>query len=300
MAKYKTSSATGDVSFDTRDGKPVVAKIVWQHEFKILELLKGKPGIVPIIEMKPEGKYHRAYMEMAECDGTQAIHEPNFNFDIFIRETSAAVATLHKLNLVHNDLKLENFLKMKDGHWVLTDFGPTRKVQETINIKFTDPRFKAPWTSGDLVVQPHLDIYTLGLMYGTVYLRIQKHIEIDVPSVLLCLLERTPQQIAELENLYRKDVENENRRINSRLKDKPEDKEFHEIASNPERRTKLVFRTIRRERSTQYQKNVRENLKAFANKGDKLAQLFLDMIQDPSTHKIPTIEDIIRNYPPTS
>ena len=299
----KTFSSSGAVYFETRDGKHVVSKTIRVEEYNTLVLLKGLPGIVPILELQHKGDVYTVVMEKAEFDGIKAISNPNFKFRSFVQETSRAVATLHKLKLVHNDLKLENFLQMKDGHYVLTDFGPTRKIGQTLDIKYTDPRFKAPWLHEkngvkikEIQVQPQMDIYTLGLMYGTVYLGVRKYIKIEIPHVLLGLAEPSPENIAMLRLLYPKKFEDVDRRIENSLKKRPDDKELHEIAKDRNRRNRMILRTIRREYSASYQKAVAFELEIYAKQGDAHAKLFFDMIQNPETHKIPNIEDIVKHF----
>lgn len=278
MPRRETSSATGGVSYDSRDGKALVEKIILPAEFETLKVIKGRPGIVPILEWRQDGPHYIIVMEMAEYDASKGIHDPKFDFDIFLLETCKAVSTLHSLNFVHNDLKLENFLKMKDGHWVLTDFGPARKVGEVLDIKFVDPRFKPPWSDREVKVQKEWDMYSLGLMYGTVYLLKVKKISVSIPNVLLGLLKRTPEHLAELKAQYPKEYEKYEQSIQD---------------SDKEKKITRICRAIRKEKSTEYQNDVWENLKRLSLAGDSKAKLFLDMMQDPSKTKVPTIEDII-------
>lgn len=56
---------------------------------------------------------------------------------IYIAEIVLAIETLHKLNIIYRDIKLENILLDADGHIVITDFGLSKELTEESKRSFS-------------------------------------------------------------------------------------------------------------------------------------------------------------------
>ena len=84
---------------------------------------------------------------------------------VFFKQMLDAVAYLHSLNIIHSDIKCENFILMRDDTLKLIDFGFAKPFDpniKTINGKGT-PMYGAP---EQVYIQPHkawtVDIWALG------------------------------------------------------------------------------------------------------------------------------------------
>ena len=62
---------------------------------------------------------------------------PFSTIQLIVAETLLAVKYLHSKNIIHHDIKLENILITKNGHFKLSDFGLSKTINEK-KIKITD------------------------------------------------------------------------------------------------------------------------------------------------------------------
>lgn len=182
---------TGDAFFGQYAGQPVVGKRVNQYEYGIIQQLQGSTGIVPILNQGWRQTDNGVVdfgiiMERAQRDGKAAIEDSNFDFDKFALDISESVYGMHQKGLVHLDLKPENVLQLKDGRFVLSDFGETRQFNHAVSPSASDPRFREPWRPmGPFMATPISDSYALGAMLGFVYLKKVKGIDIQEPDFKL-------------------------------------------------------------------------------------------------------------------
>lgn len=81
------------------------------------------------------------------------------------------LAAMHEANIVHLDVKPENFLKAKDHHWVVSDFGLSREIPKK---KTTTNEGTHVYQPPELVISPAWDSFSLGV---TVLRTISKHLD---------------------------------------------------------------------------------------------------------------------------
>lgn len=84
------------------------------------------PNIVKYIFSKEDDRYIKIYMERFDRDLFDLVRNVRLNeckLYLIFKQIVDAVSYIHKLGIVHRDIKLENVLYNEDGHVALTDFG---------------------------------------------------------------------------------------------------------------------------------------------------------------------------------
>ena len=79
---------------------------------------------------------HKYYFVMEYLPGGDVYHLlsciilPFSTIQLIVAETLLAVYYLHSINIIHHDIKPENILISKDGHFKLSDFGLSKEINE--------------------------------------------------------------------------------------------------------------------------------------------------------------------------
>ena len=135
---YKKTS-TGDMfaikSVDINNMKEKKLSQTLQNERNILKgissdyvvnsyyIFKDKINYYFVMEYLPGGDVYNLL---------SSIILPFSTIQLIIAETLLAVYYLHSINIIHHDIKPENILITKDGHFKLSDFGLSKTVNENI------------------------------------------------------------------------------------------------------------------------------------------------------------------------
>ena len=91
-------------------------------------LFKDKVNYYFVMEYLPGGDVYNLL---------SSIILPFSTIQLIVAETLLAVKYLHSKNIIHHDIKLENILITKNGHFKLSDFGLSKTIKEK-KIKITD------------------------------------------------------------------------------------------------------------------------------------------------------------------
>jgi serine/threonine protein kinase len=199
---------------DTQTGRTVVLKVFhpfereayrWEsfkRESAVLELLKGKEGIIGLIspiaqftqvlEFEPHRikisvEFSYYIVERAEGDVEETIEAGKADTEeklLIFRQMCKAVQRIHAARVVHRDLKPGNFLVMGDGTIRLSDFGTARLIEESskpilddyAGIPPGDIRYTAPEIISSLHdITPHFafkgDMFSLGAILFELFTR---------------------------------------------------------------------------------------------------------------------------------
>ena len=129
------------------------------REFEILDLLRGKPNIVQMVDFYyTEDEHHRmiqnTVLEYCEASLHQLLNskiEANTYLSIeaikkYSREMFVGLATMHQMGVVHRDLKPENVL-LKNDSVRIADLGSAKKIdsQYYLNTPYVVSRYyRAP------------------------------------------------------------------------------------------------------------------------------------------------------------
>ena len=132
------------------------------------------PGIVHVYDQGIDGELSYLTMEFVRGENLRAriAHEGTLTVGEALGLTDAildALATAHRLGLVHRDVKPENVLIDTDGRARITDFGLARAVTEvnaqSETLIMGSPGYLAPELLSDgEAAAPGVDVYAVGVM----------------------------------------------------------------------------------------------------------------------------------------
>jgi serine/threonine protein kinase len=120
---------------------------------------QGRAGAAAYLAMEYLPGGDLAQRLRAGVSPTQALH--------FLRAAAEALSRLHRMQLVHRDVKPRNFLLRADGRVVLADLGLVVRAGETPAAGgrlFGTPRYVAPEQLQGAPAAPAADVYSLGVL----------------------------------------------------------------------------------------------------------------------------------------
>jgi len=178
--------------------------LIWREVAIWTKLLHGcTDGIVRLYEVYQEETYVHLVMEL--CDGGElyarqaqlGVFEEH-EAQVLLRQMLAAVAQLHRLSIVHRDLKLENWLFGEADRLEplkLADFGSSAEVVrgEQLFEKVGSPYYTAPEVLHGQGYGSSCDIWGLGVI---AYMLLSGQPPFDGPSretILLAVRLRKPE-----------------------------------------------------------------------------------------------------------
>ena len=93
---------------------------------------------------------------------------------VYIYQIVEVLDFLHGCNIIHRDIKLDNFLVTNDHHILLTDFGLSRQVLPTSN-RMSLPVYALAYRAPEILMENHsysmpADIWALGILISTIIL----------------------------------------------------------------------------------------------------------------------------------
>ena len=168
---------------DLRLERDVAIKVV-KHEFidspgyetSFLDEAKlaakvSHPNLVNVFDQGVEGGSDYLVMELVEGKTLRQILakfvtiEPNRAIDV-IASVLAGLSALHKVGVIHRDVKPENIILANDGRIKLTDFGlarPTAQIQAEGSPLYGTIAYTAPEVLRGERLDPRCDIYSIGV-----------------------------------------------------------------------------------------------------------------------------------------
>ncbi|CAI4223181.1 unnamed protein product [Auanema sp. JU1783] len=172
------------------DGAPFAVKIVStrfgfqaQRESSILELVKGHPNIVRLIEVHSDQHHYYIVLELLEGQELLARLRRMAKFTEaeaaqIMKQLVSAVSYLHEKRIVHRDLKPENILfesDAVDARLRLVDFGFARQLPNAIDQQLKTPCFTLQYAApevldvGDTLPEynEQCDLWSLGVILFT-------------------------------------------------------------------------------------------------------------------------------------
>jgi len=143
---------------------PLQAKILFEHELKILEKLKGNELFPNIIDYHKEDEYYIIIMEY--IDGIP-IKNHKFNSKNFIKiflQIAEAIEILHSYGIVHMDIKPSNIIITKDEKIKIIDFSISSTDNKILGGSIP---YMAPEALGytDYQISNATDLYSLGITF---------------------------------------------------------------------------------------------------------------------------------------
>ncbi|KAF8295425.1 kinase-like protein [Clavulina sp. PMI_390] len=113
----------------------------YKNEIQLLSRLKGRPGIIELLDCEMTKKYIHMVMELADVDFNTLIQQRvTKKFDLpkicdVWKQMLRAVDVIHEDKIVHSDLKPANFVLAR-GELKLIDFGIAKAIaNDTTNIQ---------------------------------------------------------------------------------------------------------------------------------------------------------------------
>ena len=131
--KVKTGDMFAIKSVDIKKMKEKKLSKTLQNERNILKGISSDYVVNSYYIFKDKVKY---YFVMEYLPGGDVYHLlssiilPFSTIQLIVAETLLAVNYLHSINIIHHDIKPENILIAKDGHFKLSDFGLSKEINE--------------------------------------------------------------------------------------------------------------------------------------------------------------------------
>jgi len=124
-------------------------------------LFKDKANYYFVMEYLPGGDVYNLL---------SSIILPFSTIQLIVAETLLAVNYLHSKNIIHHDIKPENILITKNGHFKLSDFGLSKTLNEKVSKKTNDEhlifiRSSECSSNSSLISSEHDDNKTEGTLY---------------------------------------------------------------------------------------------------------------------------------------
>jgi serine/threonine protein kinase len=183
-----SSSPIANVYLGTEkaSGNPTILKVLQQmpdtgnevaferfmQEFELIGKL-DHPNIVKIFDLGVTDDH--AYIAMEFCDRgslKRRIRKGiSTNLAItYLREMAGALAAIHRIGILHRDLKPTNVLFRRDGSLAVIDFGLAKQAHLNAEITgtgeiFGTPYYMSPEQGKGEVVDERSDIYSLGIIF---------------------------------------------------------------------------------------------------------------------------------------
>ncbi|KAJ6541437.1 kinase-like domain-containing protein [Mycena capillaripes] len=115
-----------------------------------------------------------------------------------LRDVADALDYLHNLNIYHGDLKGANILVSQNGHALLTDFGASKLVEDSLSTTINNYAFTLRWVpperiNGGLTATAEGDIYSFGMTALELCTLLRPYNEF--PTDLACVVPITSGQL---------------------------------------------------------------------------------------------------------
>lgn len=222
---YKMGEGTYGVVYrahDTKRNEQVAIKICSQptdsceHEYHVLRYqLFGEPNILPVHD---GFHYGEMFFMVAQLMSRQLEHRDSIDmqrFKCIIRQTLIGLRSLHRLGVVHCDLKPSNVLiNDSTGQLVLADFGSSRNISDKSDGQDRTPApYKAPeiyaknscshasdiWAAGAIFLEIFLD----DIIFRPKYMVDWEAAAFDIPEVWTEYLGEMPESLVRNLWMYR-------------------------------------------------------------------------------------------------
>ncbi len=193
------------------------------REYELIASLEH-PNIVHILDLGIADDH--AYIAMEYC-GSGSLKRrilAGLNPDLayrYMRKIAEALGCLHRVGIMHRDLKPTNVMFRDDGSLVLIDFGLAREAQLKSEITgageiFGTPYYMSPEQGHGAPVDQRGDLYSLGIIFYEM-LTGQKPFDADTPMAMIIRhrhapIPRLPDELAQyqpaIDRLLAKDADN--------------------------------------------------------------------------------------------
>jgi eukaryotic-like serine/threonine-protein kinase len=183
-----SSSQIANVYLGTEkaSGKPIVLKVLQQmpdtgnevaferfmQEFELIGKI-NHPNVVKIFDLGVADDH--AYIAMEFCDRGSLKRRISKGIGAglaitYLREIAGALAAIHRIGILHRDLKPTNVLFRRDGSLAVIDFGLAKQAHLNAEITgtgqiFGTPYYMSPEQGKGAVVDERSDIYSLGIIW---------------------------------------------------------------------------------------------------------------------------------------
>jgi len=155
---------------DVEDSVGAFDRFLQEYEL-IAEL--DHPNIVKIYDLGVGDDHAHIAMEYLDGGNLKTRIEKGINEHdavAYIRQIASAIAEIHKVGILHRDLKPGNIMLRGDGSIALIDFGLAKRMRLEMEITgsgeiFGTPYYMSPEQGHGNVVDVRSDIYSLGVIF---------------------------------------------------------------------------------------------------------------------------------------
>lgn len=133
-----------------------------QHIGLMVDSFEYKNHIIIVNENYPFSLY-QAFIQRGAGFGLPIVQQ-------IAREIASALHTLHKSNIIHCDVKPENILITKEGHFKLIDFGSARRDTDYMYLYIQTRYYRAPEVILEFAYTNKIDIWSYGCLLAESFL----------------------------------------------------------------------------------------------------------------------------------
>ena len=143
----------------------IMSKLDHQNIVKLLGVVEDKPDFYLILEFCSGGSLRES------LDKREGKRLPENQLYDWMKQAALPIQYLHKMGVVHKDVKSPNYLIAEGNILKLTDFGISKELEATMSnaTESASCQWMAPELMKELILSPSYDIFSYGVVVWELY-----------------------------------------------------------------------------------------------------------------------------------